>query len=141
MNTLRILLAGCCVTFALTGCGPKPDDATPKKPEVATPKKDATVYKGGAVCGGIAGIKCPGGQTCVDDPSDTCDPKKGGADCPGICQAAYGQDKPASCGGIAAIKCPGGQTCVDDPSDTCDPKKGGADCPGICQAMVGEAKK
>ncbi len=37
-------------------------------------------------CGGIAGIKCPDEQTCVDDPSDTCDPAQGGADCPGICQ-------------------------------------------------------
>lgn len=37
-------------------------------------------------CGGIAGIACPKGQTCVDDPSDGCDPKHGGADCGGICQ-------------------------------------------------------
>jgi hypothetical protein len=36
-------------------------------------------------CGGIAGIKCPDGQVCVDDPTDTCDPDKGGADCSGIC--------------------------------------------------------
>lgn len=38
-------------------------------------------------CGGIAGIRCPDGQTCVDDPDDTCDPEHGGADCPGICIA------------------------------------------------------
>ena len=37
-------------------------------------------------CGGIAGIPCPEGKTCVDDPSDDCDPKRGGADCPGICK-------------------------------------------------------
>jgi hypothetical protein len=37
-------------------------------------------------CGGIAGIKCPGGGKCVDDPADSCDPKAGGADCGGICQ-------------------------------------------------------
>jgi hypothetical protein len=36
-------------------------------------------------CGGIAGIKCPAGQTCIDDPNDNCDPKHGGADCGGIC--------------------------------------------------------
>lgn len=36
-------------------------------------------------CGGIAAIQCPDGQTCIDDPSDTCDPKQGGADCSGIC--------------------------------------------------------
>jgi hypothetical protein len=37
-------------------------------------------------CGGITGAQCPAGQTCVDDPSDTCDPKQGGADCSGICK-------------------------------------------------------
>jgi hypothetical protein len=36
-------------------------------------------------CGGIANFPCPEGQTCVDDPSDDCDPKAGGADCGGIC--------------------------------------------------------
>lgn len=39
------------------------------------------------MCGGIANIQCPEGQTCVDDPKDDCDPKKGGADCSGICQS------------------------------------------------------
>jgi len=37
-------------------------------------------------CGGIAAVQCPEGKTCVDDPADTCDPTKGGADCPGICK-------------------------------------------------------
>lgn len=38
-------------------------------------------------CGGIAGITCHDStQSCVDDPSDSCDPAKGGADCGGICQ-------------------------------------------------------
>lgn len=37
-------------------------------------------------CGGITAAQCPAGKTCVDDPSDTCDPNKGGADCPGICK-------------------------------------------------------
>ncbi|MBA4142246.1 MAG: Kazal-type serine protease inhibitor domain protein [Nitrosospira sp.] len=37
------------------------------------------------MCGGIAGFPCPAGKTCVDDPSDDCDPARGGADCPGIC--------------------------------------------------------
>ena len=40
-------------------------------------------------CGGIAGIRCPEGKACVDDPSDDCDPKRGGADCPGICRGTY----------------------------------------------------
>jgi len=37
------------------------------------------------MCGGIAGILCPEGKVCIDDPDDDCDPDKGGADCPGIC--------------------------------------------------------
>jgi hypothetical protein len=38
-------------------------------------------------CGGIAGITCHDStQSCVDDPTDSCDPAKGGADCGGICQ-------------------------------------------------------
>ncbi len=40
---------------------------------------------GGQFCGGIAGIPCPEGFTCVDDPRDNCNPKTGGADCGGIC--------------------------------------------------------
>ncbi len=41
----------------------------------------------GKLCGGIAGIQCPAGQACVDDPNDSCDPEAGGADCSGLCQA------------------------------------------------------
>jgi len=37
------------------------------------------------ICGGIAGIPCPEGLACVDDPSDDCDPNEGGRDCIGIC--------------------------------------------------------
>ena len=37
-------------------------------------------------CGGIAGIACAANEDCVDDPTDSCDPKHGGADCGGICQ-------------------------------------------------------
>ena len=86
---------------------------------------------GPAFCGGIAGIACAEGQHCVDDPSDDCDPKNGGADCGGICVA---NPKPTFCGGFAGIPCPAGQQCIDDPSDTCDPRNGGADCGGICVA-------
>jgi hypothetical protein len=40
----------------------------------------------GPFCGGIAGIACPGTGTCYDNPTDDCDPKRGGADCGGICR-------------------------------------------------------
>jgi hypothetical protein len=79
-------------------------------------------------CGGFAGIPCPSGQMCVDDPNDTCDPDHGGADCGGICVA----EQSHACGGFAGIPCPSGQICADDPNDTCDPNNGGADCGGIC---------
>ncbi|KAF1810190.1 hypothetical protein P152DRAFT_101825 [Eremomyces bilateralis CBS 781.70] len=36
-------------------------------------------------CGGFVGKQCPGGRRCVDLPGDGCDPKRGGADCRGIC--------------------------------------------------------
>jgi hypothetical protein len=42
-------------------------------------------------CGGVTAIQCPEGQTCADDPNDTCEPDsygkdKSGADCPRICK-------------------------------------------------------
>src|SRR5262245_16044560 len=36
-------------------------------------------------CGGFAALPCPSGYSCKDDPRDTCDPARGGADCIGIC--------------------------------------------------------
>ncbi len=55
------------LALLISGCGKKDEPA-------------------GQACGGITGAQCPAGQSCVDDPSDTCDPKQGGADCPGICK-------------------------------------------------------
>jgi hypothetical protein len=37
------------------------------------------------MCGGFGNRPCSGGLSCVDDPSDDCDPQGGGADCGGIC--------------------------------------------------------
>jgi hypothetical protein len=39
----------------------------------------------GPFCGGIACFPCPGAGSCVDDPTDDCDPEMGGADCGGRC--------------------------------------------------------
>lgn len=47
------------------------------------------VNASGQFCGGIAGIPCPSGYTCVDDPTDSCDPNLGGADCGGICKRVH----------------------------------------------------
>lgn len=72
----------------------------------------------GAFCGGIAGIPCPKGQTCIDDPKDECDPQQGGADCGGICVEATNP--------CAAVLCKEGSQCVDQdgvavcvPNPTC----------------------
>ena len=48
--------------------------------EVAYPGECSSVF-----CGGIAGIQCPKGMVCIDDPRDNCNPNSGGADCGGIC--------------------------------------------------------
>ena len=40
-------------------------------------------------CGGFLGTLCPEGMVCVDDPSDNCDPRNGGADCIGICRPEF----------------------------------------------------
>ncbi len=80
----------------------------------------------GAFCGGIAGIPCPDGQVCVDDPSDDCDPRAGGADCGGICTS-----KSDPC---ASVRCPSGTQCVaDGESVRCAPT-GGACGDTVCPA-------
>lgn len=47
-----------------------------------------------ASCGGIAGLECSAGYTCIEDQSDACDPARGGADCGGICVI---EEKPPQC--------------------------------------------
>ncbi|MES1183298.1 MAG: hypothetical protein ABUL60_05755 [Myxococcales bacterium] len=76
---------------SLLGCsaGASDDDASAaqgsqEELKVSPCKGPACTPKGPA-CGGIAGIACPGDGKCADDPSDSCDPKAGGADCIGIC--------------------------------------------------------
>ena len=88
-------------------------------------------------CGGIAGIRVPGLGECVDDPSDSCDPKAGGADCGGVCQCIENVaciagtvfdsspnvctcvPKPPSCGGVCAIFCEFGNVLDDKGCPTC----------------------
>jgi hypothetical protein len=84
-------------------------------------------------CGGLSGKACPGLGRCVDDPSDSCDPNAGGADCGGICSCVQNvlctanskfDGSPAVCACVpiappppnlcAAVLCPAGSTC--DPS-------------------------
>lgn len=62
---MRIILAALALALALAACGQPPEKI---------------------MCGGFIGRQCPSGLTCVDDPTDGCDPANGAADCPGVCQ-------------------------------------------------------
>lgn len=73
--------------FTCTGC-----QANPIEPERTAGAAQADEQ--GNFCGGIANIKCPEGYQCVDDPTDNCDPKSGGADCDGICIPVVDCDQP-----------------------------------------------
>jgi hypothetical protein len=71
----------------------------------------------GPFCGGFAGIACPGAGSCVDDPSDACDPERGGADCGGLCEC---QVLALCVEGFAFDASPEVCACVADPSqDPC----------------------
>jgi hypothetical protein len=72
---------------------------------------------GGAFCGGIAGIPCPEGCVCVDDPRDDCNPKRGGADCSGICKPAPNSPANQDCSGGAS------ESIADGSFAGCDPMK------------------
>jgi len=113
------------ILAALVAAGPTPPDAglSLHARQIACRSDD---YDCRVPCGGIRGLPCPDGLRCVDDPSDDCNPAKGGSDCIGICV------EPQRCGGLLGLRCPKGLKCIDDPSDECDPKKGGFDCIGIC---------
>ncbi|MFO0587881.1 MAG: hypothetical protein U0441_10095 [Polyangiaceae bacterium] len=60
--------------------GPVPTTTTPPPPPTTSSSTPT-----GQMCGGFGGFACPAGLTCIDDPRDSCDPDKGGADCSGIC--------------------------------------------------------
>jgi hypothetical protein len=66
-----------------------------------------------ARCGGLAGLACPAGSMCVDDPTDNCDPAVG-ADCQGVCvperpkQCTKDADCPAL--GVPCFLCADGST-------------------------------
>src|SRR5215204_4462939 len=70
----------------------------------------------GGMCGGLAGLPCPGGFACVEDPSDSCDSGIiGGADCSGVCLPI---DDYNPC---AAILCVEGTTCCPQCGGICIP--------------------
>src|SRR5262245_19236890 len=71
--SIRLISCGALILGAAllgTSCAPTADAQ-----QTSAEEKTAD----GAFCGGIAAIQCPEGYTCVDDPSDSCDPAQGGA--------------------------------------------------------------
>jgi hypothetical protein len=108
-----VLVAG--IALLGSGCSPTAD--------AADQTAALTEARAGEFCGGIAGIPCAGGLTCIDEPNDSCDPNQGGRDCGGICQAAeekkrctgrepgytYVSRDPAECRAIL-FTCPEGQS-------------------------------
>lgn len=77
------------------------------------------------ICGGIAGLRCPVGTVCMDDPRDSCEPGSG-ADCSGICVVPLTDASPDIC--------PAGFIEVDDETDDCNPDCGDPDCATLCVA-------
>lgn len=71
-------LGGLFVASSLTlfACQKQPGDSVSPNPNG---------YTQGGQCGGFGGLACADGMICVDDPSDSCDPMQGGADCMGRC--------------------------------------------------------
>lgn len=97
-------------------------------------------------CGGFAGLECAEGFNCVDDPTDSCDPDSGGADCSGWCLP--------SGGGNGSGGANGNGQCAENPSDYiadaeqcltlrffCEPGQEAFfdDCGCGCRDIVGEA--
>jgi hypothetical protein len=95
----------------------------------------------GPLCGGFAGIPCAGGGRCVDDPSDSCDPAQGGADCGGLCvcvenvlciRGAHFDPSPSVCACVpdaldacSAVRCAAGTHCVaSGAAAKCEPDVG-----------------
>lgn len=90
-------------------------------------------------CGGIAGFPCPGGGKCLDDPSDDCDPKNGGADCGGMCVCPASADckpgtrwdpSPSVCACVPGAACGNrlcgpDQYCCNASCGICAPRGGG----------------
>ena len=122
---MKIHLAFGCLAVVVSGCGagaPGPISGGDHEP---------------VTCGGIAARPCPGGGRCVDDPSDSCDPRTGGADCGGVCscietvlcvQGAHFDSSPAVCacvanvGACAQVRCAAGTHCVErGASASCQP--------------------
>ncbi|MCA9558409.1 MAG: hypothetical protein KC583_07595, partial [Myxococcales bacterium] len=85
-------------------------------------------------CGGFAGVPCPDGDLCIDDPGDECDPDGGGADCPGICVDAPMICSPVEPGEFGACLAIIGWAPTGD-GQTCE-QVSGCGCDARCERRV-----
>ncbi|EPS44792.1 hypothetical protein H072_1205 [Dactylellina haptotyla CBS 200.50] len=112
----------CGIKYGGCYCAGGPPNYT--KPPCPTTTAAPTSTSGPKKCGGLQGLQCAKGETCIDDPKSPCGIA---VDCLGICIVEQ------FCGGFAGIQCKAKtDVCIDDPRDDCDPKNGGADCGGLC---------
>lgn len=77
-------------------------------------ENDKPTPVGRRFCGGKAGLPCPKGFICIDDPDDGCDPRQGGMDCGGICV----RKRKNPC---ARIRCAAGTVCCPKCGGLCLP--------------------
>ncbi|MBJ6762875.1 hypothetical protein JGU66_19095 [Myxococcaceae bacterium JPH2] len=91
----------------------------------------------GQTCGGFAGAPCPQGYQCADDPSDSCDPAHGGADCVGLCAPAGPPAKRPACEGM---KPTGKEATGGNTGQTMQCPQGNTGCPH-CRAPESAAPK
>jgi hypothetical protein len=124
---MRMLGAGVLAMGLAVGCviadGGSPDEVS------SIEEADDTTHELRRACGGIAGIPCEEGAICVDNPKDDCDPKRGGADCPGICIKKGGGVGGEKCGELICPKGTHGCNCACD-NAACVPE--GMVCLAVC---------
>ncbi|KAK6510599.1 hypothetical protein TWF506_009702 [Arthrobotrys conoides] len=114
----------CGIKYGGCYCSEEPFPYTKPPCPSKTTAKPTPTPAGPRKCGGLQGLQCKKGETCIDDPKSPCGIA---VDCLGICIVEQ------FCGGFAGFPCKNkGDVCIDDPRDDCDPKHGGADCGGLC---------
>ncbi|KAJ9461157.1 hypothetical protein DIPPA_28913 [Diplonema papillatum] len=90
----------------------------------ACPKATCPYCAGKSTCGGKLGACRSQGTVCKDDPSDKCDPMKGGKDCTGCCEMNP----------CFATDCKQGYTCTVNAAGWAECKQ---DCETTCGRRVG----
>lgn len=126
MKNLTFLVGSlAALSLAVVACSSAPplEGEEAEATEAQAASQELSVMPPRRSCGGIAGIACPSGYTCVDDPTDSCDPAKGGADCGGIClptrpprcspEKKYVSRSPSTCAAIHFLCEPGREPFFD----------------------------